>query len=89
MFRKLRRVKNEISAEEAKQLLKNNKRAAFSVHGDDGYPYTIPIKMCIRDRISAAFLMTAASCADGYVRKPACISAPVRSSAATGRLMHV
>lgn len=43
MFRKLRRVKNEISAEEAKLLLKNNKRAAFSVHGDDGYPYTIPI----------------------------------------------
>ncbi len=43
MFRKLRRIKNEISAEDAKALLRNNKRAAFSVNGDDGYPYTIPI----------------------------------------------
>ncbi len=43
MFRKLRRIKNEISAEDAKALLRNNKRAAFSVNGDNGYPYTIPI----------------------------------------------
>ena len=43
MFRKMRRVKNEISIEEAKELLKKNRRAAFSVHGDDGYPFTIPI----------------------------------------------
>lgn len=43
MFRKMRRIKNEISAEDAKILLRNNKRAAFSVNGDDGYPYTIPI----------------------------------------------
>ena len=43
MFRKIRKIKNEISAEEAKDLLKNNRRAAFSVNGDDGYPYTIPV----------------------------------------------
>ena len=43
MFRKVRKIKNEISLEEAKVLLRNNKRAAFSVNGDDGYPYTIPI----------------------------------------------
>lgn len=43
MFRKIRRVKNEISTEEAKKLLRTNKRAAFSVNGDDGYPYTVPI----------------------------------------------
>jgi nitroimidazol reductase NimA-like FMN-containing flavoprotein (pyridoxamine 5'-phosphate oxidase superfamily) len=43
MFRKMRRIKNEISQEEAKDLLRHNKRAAFSVSGDDGYPYTIPI----------------------------------------------
>lgn len=29
--------------EEAKTLLHNNRRAAFSVNGDDGYPYTVPI----------------------------------------------
>jgi hypothetical protein len=39
----MRRVKNEITAEEAKTLLINNKRASFSVNGDDGYPYTVPI----------------------------------------------
>jgi hypothetical protein len=43
MFRKMRRIKKEISQEAAKKLLKNNKRAAFSVNGDDGYPYTVPI----------------------------------------------
>lgn len=29
--------------EEIKKLLKYNKRAVFSVNGDDGYPYAIPI----------------------------------------------
>lgn len=43
MFRKIRRVKNEISIEEAKALLRSTKRAAFSVIGDEGYPYTVPI----------------------------------------------
>lgn len=43
MFRKIRRIKNEISVEDAKSLLRNNTRAAFSVNGDDGYPYTVPI----------------------------------------------
>lgn len=43
MFRKIRKTKNEISVEAAKVLLRNHKRAAFSVNGDDGYPYTVPI----------------------------------------------
>jgi len=43
MFRKMRRIKRELSVDAAKELLKNNKRAAFSVIGDMGYPYTIPI----------------------------------------------
>ena len=43
MFRKMRRVKNEISVEAAKELLRKNKRGALSVNGDDGYPYSVPI----------------------------------------------
>lgn len=43
MFRKIRRVKNEISQEEALALLRQNRRAAFSVNGDGGYPYTVPV----------------------------------------------
>lgn len=42
-FRPLRRVKRGISDDAAKMLLKNNKRAAFSVNGDNGYPFTVPI----------------------------------------------
>lgn len=42
-FREMRRKKNQISTEEAKALLRNNKRAAFSVNGDNGYPYTVPV----------------------------------------------
>ena len=43
MFRKIRRVKNEISVEEAKKLLHHNRRGALAVHGDHGYPSCIPI----------------------------------------------
>lgn len=43
MFRPMRRVKRELPVEEAYALLKNNKRAAFSVNGDDGYPYSVPV----------------------------------------------
>lgn len=43
MFRKMRKEKNELSLEKAKAVLKSTKRAAFSVNGDNGYPYIIPI----------------------------------------------
>ena len=43
MFRPIRRKKNEISDELAKDLLLKSKRGIFSVNGDDGYPYSIPV----------------------------------------------
>lgn len=43
MFRPVRRVKREISAELAKALLKDSRRGVLAVNGDDGYPYAIPI----------------------------------------------
>lgn len=43
MFRPIRRKKNEISDELAKDLLLKSKRGVFSVNGDDGYPYSIPV----------------------------------------------
>ena len=43
MFRPIRRTKNEISEELAKDLLLKSKRGVFSVNGDDGYPYSIPV----------------------------------------------
>lgn len=43
MFRKMKRFKQQVSESDCKAVLEQEKRAAFSVMGDDGYPYTIPI----------------------------------------------
>jgi len=43
MFRPMRRVRQQVSEEECKRILKEEKRAAFSVIGEDGYPYTVPV----------------------------------------------
>lgn len=43
MFREMRRIKQELSLEEAKSLLMKNKRGVLSLNGEDGYPYAIPI----------------------------------------------
>lgn len=43
MFRPIRRKKNEINPDEAKRLLTEARRGVLAVHGDDGYPYAIPI----------------------------------------------
>lgn len=42
-FRALRRTKNAITIEAAKDLLQQEKRAVLAVNGDNGYPYAIPI----------------------------------------------
>ncbi len=39
----MRRFKQQVSEEECRRILKEEKRAAFSVIGEDGYPYTIPV----------------------------------------------
>lgn len=49
MFRKMRRFKQQVSDEECKNILKEEKRAAFSVIGDAGYPYTVPINFYYDD----------------------------------------
>lgn len=43
MFRAVRKKKNEISQDEAKNLLRSSRRGVLSVNGDEGYPYAIPI----------------------------------------------
>ena len=43
MFRQIRKKKNEITVEEAKELLRISRRGILAVNGDDGYPYAIPI----------------------------------------------
>lgn len=43
MFRPIRRTKNKISDDEARQLLLHEKRGIFAVNGDDGYPFAVPV----------------------------------------------
>jgi len=43
MFRGMRRFKQAVSEEECRKVLAEAKRAVFSVIGDNGYPYSVPI----------------------------------------------
>ena len=43
MFREMRRFKQQISKEECFRILKEQPRGIMSMHGDDGYPYGVPM----------------------------------------------
>ena len=43
MFRTMRRFKQQISEEECIRILQEEKRGILSMHGEDGYPYGIPM----------------------------------------------
>ena len=43
MFRKMRRAKQEIAAEECREILKTAGRAVLSLKGDGAYPYGVPV----------------------------------------------
>ncbi|HHT17752.1 MAG TPA: pyridoxamine 5'-phosphate oxidase family protein [Papillibacter sp.] len=43
MFRTMRRIKQAVSEEACKKVLSEEKRGAFSIIGDGGYPYALPI----------------------------------------------
>ena len=43
MFREMRRFKQQISKEECIRILKEQPRGIMSMHGDDGYPYGVPM----------------------------------------------
>lgn len=43
MFREMRRRKQQRTDEECCELLKAEKRGVLALHGEDGYPYAIPM----------------------------------------------
>lgn len=43
MFREMRRIKQVLSPEDSKEVLDRNTSGVLGVHGDDGYPYTVPV----------------------------------------------
>lgn len=49
MFRKMRRFKQELTQEEAIQILNNNTAGVLSLLGDEGYPYSVPLSYVYAD----------------------------------------
>jgi hypothetical protein len=49
MFREMRRKRQQMSDEEARELLKNGKYLVLAVSGDDGYPYSVPLSYFYED----------------------------------------
>ena len=43
MFRKMRRFKQQLGDEACLAVLQAAKRGVLAVHGDDGYPYAVPL----------------------------------------------
>ncbi len=43
MFREMRRNRQQVSEEECKRILCEEKRGVLAVLGDEGYPYAVPI----------------------------------------------
>ena len=43
MFRKIRKIKNEIDNDAVDSLLRSCRRGVLSMNGEDGYPYAIPV----------------------------------------------
>lgn len=43
MFREMRRFKQQLTDEECIAILQEEKRGTLAVHGEDGYPYALPI----------------------------------------------
>ena len=43
MFREMRRIRQQISQEECVEILNCATSGVLGLHGDDGYPYTVPV----------------------------------------------
>lgn len=43
MFRKIRKVKNEIGLEKIKEILEKSPRGVLALNGEDDYPYAFPL----------------------------------------------
>lgn len=43
MFRPMRRFKQQITQEECAEILTRASSGVLGLHGDDGYPYTVPV----------------------------------------------
>ena len=49
MFREMRRFRQQISREECAEILGRTTSGVLGVHGDDGYPYTVPVSFVYQE----------------------------------------
>lgn len=43
MFREMRRIKQQLTEEESREILKTGETGILGLLGDEGYPYTVPV----------------------------------------------
>ncbi|MDO4650313.1 MAG: pyridoxamine 5'-phosphate oxidase family protein [Eubacteriales bacterium] len=52
MFRKMKKIRQELSPEETREILKKGKTGVLGVLGEDDYPYTVPVNyVCVGQKI--------------------------------------
>ena len=49
MFREMRRKKQKLTEKQCIDILKRAKTATLALHGDDGYPYSVPVNYVYLD----------------------------------------
>lgn len=49
MFRKMRRIKQQLTDEQCIEILQKESRGVLAVLGDGGYPYAVPLDFVYRD----------------------------------------
>lgn len=49
MFRQMRRIRQQLSAEETEAILRDGKTGVLGVNGENGYPYTVPVNFAFED----------------------------------------
>ena len=56
MFREMRRMKQQVSEEKCREILKTEKRAVLSVTGNEGYPYGVPVNFFYDEKENTIYL---------------------------------
>ena len=49
MFRQMRRIKQQLTQEQAIEILNKNTAGVLALQGDDGYPYAVPLSYAYQD----------------------------------------
>lgn len=51
MFRKMRRIKQQLTAEECETILNQSTSGVLALNGDGGYPYAVPLSYVYNDGV--------------------------------------